>query len=539
VHIQKETTDTEPLELATKAHQRYLLKASIDDLNDAINYYIMAIKQHPEVSETYYRLASLLHENGQIGLHAAIEQCQQAVKLDPKNASAHMYLGYFLALDNEVESAKEHFKLAIKLKPLSSARTRMVLALTMFENNKDLKSFSEGLYYLLSGSALFLADKTSIKVLFKNIGNNLGSVGLRVRGTILEKLNKDIKAYELYKDALDNSKNSVELYSRMARIAVKNKRHEVALECYQSAIKVSNGTPETLINAIEFLKEYYPNNIDEQLDYYNALITLNPAFSRCYYDMGHLYLKKEDKINALNAFKLALENDEGNPYYQNSLAFAYVQLEQYDEAVELYKQALQTNPDDEWTALIAQALAAIYHQVKGNTQAALSMLQNALLLTKNKSQIHLAIADIHYDLDDLDIAIKHYEIALKGNNENSRAHSRLGMAFWEKDEIEKSIIHYSKAIDLDPEYDIAYNNLGVIFIDGLEDANRALTYFETAIDISPNYVLAHFNAARAHEMLGEKLEAANKYQMALDLNQIKPEIENELIEERLFGLFDT
>lgn len=536
----EEEKQRKPLELATEAHQRYLLKATSEDLNDAINFYIIAIKDNPAVSETYYRLASLLHENGQIGLYAAIEQCKQAVSLDPSNANAHLYLGYFLAMTEEIEEAKVHFKMAIKLKPLNSARTRMVLALTMLEDTKkDAKSFAQGLYYLISGSILFLTDTTSIKVLCKNISNEFSSMKRKVLGALLEKLNKDKAAYDLYLEALDSSKESMGLYHKMARIAVKNSRNEVALECYQSAVKVSNNAPEALIAAIEFIQDYYPQNVDELLDYYNILTNYNPTFSRCYYDMGHLYLKKNETMNALNAFRLALENDEGNPYYQNSLAFAYVQLEQYDQAIELYKEALETNPDDEWSALIAQALAAIYHQIKGNTQAAISMLQNALLLTKNKGQIYLAIADVHYDLDELDTAIRYYEMALRDSAENSRAYSRLAMAYWEKDEIEKAISHYSKAIDLDPEYDIAYNNLGVIYLDGLNDLYRSLTYFEMAIDINPNYVLAYFNCARAHEALGQKIEAANKYQMAIDLNHTKPEMETELIEEKLFSLFDT
>ena len=49
--------------------------------------------------------------------------------------------------------------------------------------------------------------------------------------------------------------------------------------------------------------------------------------------------------------ELALKYDNDNPYFQNSLAYAYVQLEQYDSAIELYKKALEANPNDEWPPL--------------------------------------------------------------------------------------------------------------------------------------------------------------------------------------------
>ena len=136
-------------------------------------------------------------------------------------------------------------------------------------------------------------------------------------------------------------------------------------------------------------------------------------------------------------------------------------------------------------------------------------------------------------------ASEFYNCSLDGDCNNPKAYSLLAMAEWEKDDIEKAIIYYSKAIDLDPEYDIAYNNLGVIFLDGLGDAKRALAYFENAVDINPNYVLAHFNIGRAYEMLEQKIEAAKQYQIALNLNKIKPEIESQMIEDMLYKLFEA
>ena len=127
------------LEKATKAHQRYLLKATNDDLTEAINCYIEAINKDPSETSAYYRLATLLHKNGQIGLESAIQQCKKAVEINQNDANAHMYLGYFLSLNAQFDEAKEEFKKAIKLKPATS-RTRLVLALTMLEKIKNTHS---------------------------------------------------------------------------------------------------------------------------------------------------------------------------------------------------------------------------------------------------------------------------------------------------------------------------------------------------------------------------------------------------------------
>ena len=545
----KEEDDTimtqaqETLDKATKAHQRYLLKSTNEDLTEAINCYIETISENPQETSAYYRLAMLLHKDGQIGLTSAIEQCRKAVKINDADANAHMYLGYFLSLNAQFEEAKIEFKKAIELNP-SVSRTRLVLALTCLEklkttHKKSLLDVTNALYYGATGALMSLFDKASIKMLCQNIADDINFAKYKTIGTFFEKINSDKKAYNLYLNAVDNSKKSIGLYERMAKIAIKKNRLDIAFDCLNNVVILSNNDPMKVVNAIEFVEQYQSDKVNELIDYYTILANNYPELSKCYYELGHLYLKKDEKINALSAFKLALKYDSENPYYQNSLAYAYVQLEQYDSAIELYKKALETNPNDEWSAVVAQALAAIYHQIKGNSEAAISMLQNSLLLTKNKSQIHEAIADIYYDNEKLDNAIEYYQLALKEDENNPKIYSRLAMAYWEQDCIEKSIIFYSKAIELDSSYDIAYNNLGVVFLDGLGDANRAMDYFKNAIGINPQYVLAYFNLARSHEMLNEKIAAAKQYQKALNLNKTRNELDNKIIEERLYKLFEA
>ena len=545
----KEEDDTimtqaqETLDKATKAHQRYLLKSTNEDLTEAINCYIETISENPQETSAYYRLAMLLHKDGQIGLTSAIEQCRKAVKINNADANAHMYLGYFLSLNAQFEEAKIEFKKAIELNP-SVSRTRLVLALTCLEklkttHKKSLLDVTNALYYGATGVLMSLFDKASIKMLCQNIADDINFAKYKTIGTFFEKINSDKKAYNLYLNAVDNSKKSIGLYERMAKIAIKKNRLDIAFDCLNNVVILSNNDPMKVVNAIEFVEQYQSDKVNELIDYYTILANNYPELSKCYYELGHLYLKKDEKINALSAFKLALKYDSENPYYQNSLAYAYVQLEQYDSAIELYKKALETNPNDEWSAVVAQALAAIYHQIKGNSEAAISMLQNSLLLTKNKSQIHEAIADIYYDNEKLDNAIEYYQLALKEDENNPKIYSRLAMAYWEQDCIEKSIIFYSKAIELDSSYDIAYNNLGIVFLDGLGDANRAMDYFKNAIGINPQYVLAYFNLARSHEMLNEKIAAAKQYQKALNLNKTRNELDNKIIEERLYKLFEA
>ena len=531
------------LDKAVAAHQRYLLKSANEDLSEAINCYIETIKENPKEISAYYHLATLLHKDGQIGVQSAIEQCSKAVRLNPDDANAHMYLGYFLSLNHNFDEAKEEFQTALKLNP-NKSRTRLALALTMMEkiksNNKgSIQDVTNALYYGVTGTLMSLFDKSCIKMVCQNIKDDFNFTKYKTVGGFLEKIHSDKKAYNTYLSVVDNSKKSISVYERMARIAIKKNRYDIAFDCLNNVVILSENDPMKVVNAIEFVEEYQSDKTDALIGYYTTLTKYYPELSKCYYELGHLYLKKDETINALSAFKLALKYEENNPYFQNSLAYTYVQLEQYDIAIDLYKKALATNPNDEWSAVVAQALATIYHQIKGNSEAAISMLENSLLLTKNKAQVYEAMADIYYDVENLDSAMQYYTLALQEDSENPKIYSRLAMTCWEQDEIEKAIIYYSKALELDPGYEIAYNNLGVVFLDGLGDAKRASDYFRNAISINTNYVLAHFNLARSHEILDEKIAAAKEYQKALNINKQTQEFDDKIIEERLYKLFET
>ena len=171
--IQEFQNSRKLLKLAKQAHEQYLLKQQQIDLENAIDYYIRAMKLTPHMSEPYYKLAILLYNKREISLDQALNQCKKAVMLDPDSPKAKLYYGYFLNLSGQVKHAKQEFTKAIKLNFLTSSKARIALALSIFKEMKQGKSsisgFTKGLYYLLSGTALSLIDFPTICMLYKII----------------------------------------------------------------------------------------------------------------------------------------------------------------------------------------------------------------------------------------------------------------------------------------------------------------------------------------------------------------------------------
>jgi tetratricopeptide (TPR) repeat protein len=249
-------------------------------------------------------------------------------------------------------------------------------------------------------------------------------------------------------------------------------------------------------------------------------------------------LKKSDKIHAVSAFKLAEELHPENPYYNNSLAYAYVKAELYDDAIEYYQKAIKLNPDSEWTSIVCHALGAIYAEIKENYQAAEATFNAGMVLDPNNIDIQLSLGDLFMAQNDLDKAIKTYCDAVTVDPLNFMAYAKTGLALWEKDYLEEAVIAFHKSIELNPDFEIAQNNLGVVYLDGYGDPKASIEYFKNAVNINPNYTLAYFNLARAYQAIGDKANAAEYYQMTMDLNKITEELSEKDIRKRLFELFE-
>ena len=529
------------LEEARVAHERYLIKQQESDLERAIECYVDAIKSNPSLPESYYRLASLLLIKGQISVDGALEQCKTALSLEPNNPNAHIYSGYFQCLNGDFEEAEKEFSFAISHSGLNSARPRLFLSkvlLNRMKSQKSVKSMVKFLYYFLSGSMMIMWDCPSLKMFYKFLANDFSVFSYKALGETFEKMKLFPSALEAYSKGLEKTAQGNLFYQKMGDLSLECNDIDSSLECYQKAFEENPADREVLIKLATITQTYYPEKIGLAIDYYNSLLEFGIDLDKIYYELGHLYLKKTDKIHAVSAFKLAEEMNPENPYYNNSLAYAYVKAELYDDAIEYYQRAIKLNPDSEWTSIVCHALGAIYAEIKENYQAAEATFNAGMILDPKNVDIQLSLGDLFMAQNDLDKAIKIYCDAISVDPLNFLTYAKTGLALWEKDYLEESVVAFHKSIEINPDFEIAQNNLGVVYLDGYGDPKQSLEYFKRAIDINPNYTLAYFNLARAYQTIGDKARAAEYYQMTMDLNKITEELSEKDIRKRIYELFE-
>ena len=530
------------LEKARIAHERYLIGQRNNDLQEAVEYYVDAVKYDPTLPESYYRLAALMWEQGQISITTAIEQCKTAISLSPGNKDAHLYTGYFMQLAQDFTSAEKEFKSAISMNPLTSGRPRIILSQSILQKinlkNGRCRDYLGFLYYFLTGSIMLAWDRPTIKMLYKNMKSDISIFSYNTAGKFYEKFQMYEAAENIYKEAIVKTTKSEYFYHKIGDLALRNQDFETTAQCYRKVLEANPMNRDILIKLATILQTYFPDNTEETIDCYEKLLEFNINTAQIYYELGHLYMSKNDKLNSISAFKLAVDNDPENPFFNNSLAYAYAKAELYDDAIEHYQKAISINPDAEWTSIVCQALGSIYAENKGNIDAAVSTYQAGIILDPRYYNLYIALGDIYMADYDIDKAIRSYCDAITLNPEDFRAYSKAGIALWEKDYLEEALVAYHKAVELKPDNEFARNNLGILYLDGLADAQKALEYFEEAIALNPNYTLAYFNAGRASQEMGFTNDAAHYYQTAIDLNRLSEELEEEDIQQRLHSLFD-
>lgn len=533
----------EVMRLAKKSYENFVLQSSTRNLDDAINNYMKLMDLDPTIPETYYRLASLLWQKGEIDIESAIEQCENSLELDPKSINAKIHLGFFLEMSGNFEGACAQFTQAIDLNRFFSSRPRLALAIVLIKKmratNPTFEDFTKALHNLITGTCMSLWDYSTLRILYRSFVDNFSVFVYNLVGNLLNSMKKYNGAVKFYENALEKTGYSDVFYAKIGNIFLEKGDPHLALDCYQKALDANPDNAQVWMRLANLLQTYYREDTEQIINCYQNIIEFDPKNASVFYELGHLYIRLNDLFNAVYAFKKAVELESDNAFYRNSLGYVLVQLSDFDKAIEEYQVAIKLNPDNEWTSIVCQALAAIYHQVKGNVDASITSYQTAIMFDPRNAEAHISLGNLYHDRGNLAKAIECYCEAISINPDISKVYCNLGLALWEKDHIEEAIIAYNKAIELEDDYFIAYNNLGVAYLDGAGMPDSALESFEIAIEKNPNYTLAYYNAGRSCEVMKNNSKAAEYYQMALDLNVITEELNADEIQEKIYKLFEA
>ncbi len=201
---------------------------------------------------------------------------------------------------------------------------------------------------------------------------------------------------------------------------------------------------------------------------FKQVITARPDDPEAYYNLGTLYLRRNDSHNARQYLEQAVKMRPNYPEAWNNLGMVAVQQKRDEEAIQNFTRSLELRPD----YLIALVnLGNFYRRQKSFANA-------------EKLLLH----------------------AVEIEPDDPEANYSLGMLYAQQDQTARALEYLEKAVNDRPDYPDALNNLGVILVRERRYP-EAEEKFKACIKSNANFDQAYLNLARLYVILDDKEKA--------------------------------
>ena len=203
------------------------------------------------------------------------------------------------------------------------------------------------------------------------------------------------------------------------------------------------------------------------------------------------------------------------------LAQLYARLEQWDKAVEHYRQAVAADPREIGSR---QALAGALARW-GRGDEAVAALEEAMRVDEENPAIRADLAMAALARGRRDEATAHYQKmhAIRPDSLACRELGNLAVGARDLAEAEK---RYREAIALAPRDAMSHNNLAQVLTD--REPDEAIAHFRIALEVNADYGMAHMGLGRVLQKKGQAAEAISHYRRAVELNNRPPQVLYEL-----------
>ncbi|MDD3151054.1 MAG: tetratricopeptide repeat protein, partial [Candidatus Gastranaerophilales bacterium] len=353
----------------------------------------------------------------------------------------------------------------------------------------------------------------------------------------------------------------------------------IAILLFAGSLKQNSFAEVTFDKSAQYYNEgveyYSSNQFTKAIESFELALQTKPGdknaknnLAASYISRGVYYLNSEknselaanDFRNAIYCMKYDINSSEEDflenlQIAQNDLEIALKNLNLPLTADQRYKNAKELRGQ----GLFKPAIVEFYETVENNKYKydsyvaigdlmtilnnplkAAPAYDNALMINSADSSLHLKFAKILLDLDNSDAAIREFNVALAGNEdneeivktleriwrekisenpENAMAHMNLGVILQKKGDYDAALTSYKTAERIDPSNSNIRLNLGT-FYQSQKQYESANSAYDSIIQVYPSNMLAHYYKATLLNETGHYGDAIVEFRKTLE---IKPD----------------
>ena len=224
-----------------------------------------------------------------------------------------------------------------------------------------------------------------------------------------------------------------------------------------------------------------------------------------------------DLKNAEKDYRAAIDSGLLNVSLFSNLGIICQETQRTEEAISLYKKAIQINPNDPNAYTNLGGL----HQNLGNLDEALTSTLKSLELKPDNPSAYMNLGNIYKDLGNLDQALTSTIKSLELKPNNPDAHMNLGGIYKDLGNLDQALASTLKSLELKPDNPTAHMNLGSIYKD-LGNLDQALASTLKSLELKPDNPDAHMNLGGIYKDLGNLDQALASTLKSLELKPDNP-----------------
>ncbi|TVQ06321.1 MAG: tetratricopeptide repeat protein [Leptolyngbya sp. DLM2.Bin27] len=151
---------------------------------------------------------------------------------------------------------------------------------------------------------------------------------------------------------------------------------------------------------------------------------------------------------------------------------------------------------------------------KGNVEAALQTLPQALSDHPCPADVHIELGKIYWQTGDTDTALDHFSAAINLDPTSIRAYGNRGLLQCQRGHDDLALADWQIALHHQPSHALIHYNRGLLHL-RRQRYTAAIADFDAAVATNPNLAEAYLHRGQAHEQLGQPAEAARDWELAL------------------------
>jgi tetratricopeptide (TPR) repeat protein len=577
-----------PAQDRAKSYYHFALSKWFEDDGDlarALSEMQTAVSYNENDSSLHVSLAEILARAGRV--NEAMDEAQQASRLDPKNPEPHWLL------------ASIHLRSTEGARNRQDALEALKKAVQELEAMKVVAPADQRAYFALGGCYMELGQPEKAIAAYERWQTLVpdADAGYAAIAQYYDQEGKLDKAIEYLQKAVERSPDSMQSLGLLAGLYAKAKREKDAIPLYRKMVSLSGGTPgikqqlaASLLDSGEFaeaakiLAELFKEdphdptirmmmsraqvgarNFPEAIETLKSLVAGDPDNIEFQFYLGTAYEQGGQPADAVKTFSRLLEQSKGDSeelkanrgVFQQHLAASYQDMGEYQKAIAIYEEMAKSDPTPRTYFMLINA-----YRVDRQFDRALSLGKQQL--DKNPGDENLALVyarsladtgktkdgaeilskfmqgnptnlDLYVNLSQIYLLGKRYsdaeKVMLRAQEQkldSERVKLQLATVYDKQKDYDRAESLLKEILKQDPKDAIALNYIGYLLADRGIRLQEAVDYVQQALVLDPNNGAYLDSLGWAFFKMND-LQQAEKYLLqAVELERKDPVIHDHL-----------